>query len=150
MKGTISIMSFVTGVKLEDKSCATEGWKLKWDAADNATKYEILQADINKGAYTPIATVDAPALEYPIPADKLLNGRNIFAVRALSADGIAGRRSVGILSMASRPAIITEAELPYLESFVGSPFQHTRLTTGKNLKFTLREALPALRGTKSC
>ena len=145
MQGVFSIMSFVTGVKLEDKSCATEEWKLKWDAADNATKYEILQADINKGAYTPIATVDAPALEYPIPADKLLNGRNIFAVRALSADGIAGRRSVGILSMASRPAIITEAELPYLESFVGSPFQHTRLTTGKNLKFTLREALPALK-----
>ena len=145
MKGTFSIMSFVTGVKLEDKSCATEGWKLKWDAADNATKYEILQADINKGAYTPIATVDAPALEYPIPADKLLDGRNIFAVRALSADGIAGQRSVGILSLTSRPAVVTEAQLPYLESFVGSPFQHTRLTTGKNLKFTLREALPALK-----
>ena len=145
MQGLFSIMSFVTGVKLEDKSCSTTGWKLTWDAAANAEKYEILQADINKGSYSVIATVDKPAVEYPIPAEKILDGRNIFAVRALSATGIAGQRSVGILSPTSRPAVLTEAMLPYLESFVGLPFQHVSLTTGKNLKFTLREALVGLK-----
>ena len=138
---TFTVMERVKDLKLEASACTTEGWKLTWTAVKDAARYEILKGDIVGGQYVKIADVAASSTEYIVPNTAIDLGRNVYAVRALSNDGVVGMRSVGVLSHATMPLKLSAEKLPLFESFVGSPFQHATIESGKNLKFTVQEAL---------
>ena len=145
MQGYFTIMPQVQNLVLEDAACSSEGWKLSWDAATGAEKYEILRGNVTAGQYEKLAEVNAPTTEYSLSADQITTGRNVYAVRAISATGLAGRRSTGVLSMKPHALALKSADLPYLESFEGWPLHNASVSRGRNLKFEAQEA-PAVMG----
>ncbi len=138
MQKQFSIMPQVQNVHLEDVSCSTSGWKLTWEACADAAHYVILRADVAKGSYQAVWSVDAPATEYIISSDAIVAGKlNIYAVQAVSADGVSGKRSVAVVSSKVLPTIV---KLPFRESFVNTPSTHTELISGANLKIQMKDA----------
>lgn len=132
--GLFTIMPQVQNVKLTDEACSTEGWKLTWEATTGAAKYEILRANLEKENYEKVAEVLAPTTEYLIPQEQITSSRNVYAIRALSATGIAGRRSVGVLASKAVPAVLAKTELPYRETFVAWDYRNATVHTGRALK----------------
>ena len=137
----LTIMGQVKGVKLTTSPCSSDGWKLAWEEVADAAHYEILKGDIEKGSYEKVAEVAAPALEYVISSSDVVLGRNVYAVRAVSSTGIGGQRSVGVLSQAAMPLMLSEQQLPFFDSFVGTPFRYVTTEAGKKIKFRKEEAL---------
>lgn len=145
--GQFAIMPQVQNVKLTDVACSVEGWMLTWDAAPNAAKYEILRANLAKEDYERIAEVEAPTTEYLIPQNEVTEGRNIYAVRALSAMNIAGHRSVGVLARQAVASVVKATDLPYRETFVMWNYRNGTVYKGQYLKHSqqstpLRQGLP--------
>ena len=146
MNGEFRIMPQVQNLILNDKACSTEGWLLQWDAVENAAKYKILKADLEKETYDEIAEVQGTQNRYVIPKDKVSpSAKNIFSVQAVSAEGVGGRRSIGVLATKAIPITITEANLPYRETFIELPLQNATIATGKNLGMKTQDA-PAYLG----
>ena len=140
MREHFAIMPQVQKLRLEDASCSTTGWKLIWEACTGAAKYEILRADVAQGSYQKVGEVVAPSTEFVIPPDAIVAGeRNIYAVQAVSAEGVKGKRSVAVVSARVLPTILTMNDLPFLESFVGTPTSHTELISGENLKNQMKD-----------
>lgn len=134
MDGLFTIMPQVHNVVLADKACSTEGWLLKWDAVSQAAKYKILKANLISESYEEIAEVNAPQTQYALPKEQIAsNAQNIFAVQAISTEGIKGQRSIGVLAQRPTPIAITASDLPYRETFIELPLPHATLVTGKNL-----------------
>ena len=141
--GFFTIMPQVKGLALTEVECTTDGWKLNWDAAEGAEKYEILRADVEKGIYTTLKVTDDATTNYVLEAGAVKPGeRNIYAVRAINAQSIKGPRSIGVLATGAAPLTITS--LPYLETFMGSPFRYLQESHGENLAFITQEASPRL------
>ena len=133
MTGVFTIMTRASELKLEEAACETTGWKLTWKAAKGAARYEILRADVNKGSYDVIATVEN-VTEYILEASAIHQGeRNIYAVRALNADGVRGERSIAVFARNPSSKSLTIKDLPYVETFVGTPAIYATTTAGKNL-----------------
>ncbi len=141
MHGSFSIMSQTHGLKLEATNCSTSGWKLTWRKAADATKYEVLRADINTATYHKIGEVNAPATEFVIPTEHVKSERNIYSVQTVGANGIKARRSVAVIADRTRPAVLTAADLPFTETFAGYPLDKTDIVTGENISLTMSEAL---------
>ena len=140
MQGCFTIMPQVQNVELQDAACSPEDWKLTWEAAEGAAKYEILRGNVATGDYDKLAEVQVPTTEYLIPADEVSAERNIFAVRAVNAAGVVGRRSLGVLSTKPKSMVLKSTDLPYLESFMGWPLRNASISRGRNLGFEAQEA----------
>ena len=135
MTGQFSIMTRATDLKLEEQACSTTGWKLTWAAAEGATKYEILRADVDKGVYT-VLNDNVTTTEYVLEASAVKEGqRNVYAVRAINGEGVKGARSIAVFAKGASPKTLTIADLPYLESFVGSPLRYATMSAGKNVLY---------------
>jgi len=140
-KGYFSIMSEVLDVELEATSCTASGWKLKWSESKGATKYEILRADINNSTYNKIG--ESTTTEFLIPEQYVTKERNIYSVQAIAGE-IRARRSVAVVADKVLPTVLTDSDLPYIETFIGWPLQHTEIEKGKNLSLTMEDAIVAL------
>ena len=140
-KGYFTIMPQVQDVELEATSCSTSGWKLKWSAAKGATKYEILRADIKNSTYNKIG--ESTTTEFLIPENYVTKERNIYSVQAIAGE-IRARRSVAVVSDKVMPTLLTDSDLPYTETFIGWPLQHTEIERGKNLTLTMQDAIVEL------
>ena len=140
-KGYFTILSQVHGVKLEAMSCSTSGWKLTWREAKGATQYEILRADINNATYKKIG--ESTTTEFLIPKEYVTNERNIYSVQAIAGE-MRARRSVAVVSDKVMPTLLTEADLPFVETFIGFPLTHTEVETGENLALTMQDAIVEL------
>ena len=140
MQGYFTIMPQVQNVELQDAACSAEGWKLTWEAVEGAAKYEILCGNVATGDYDKLDEVQVPTTEYLIPTDKISGDRNIYAVRAVNATGLVGRRSVGVLSTKPKAMILKPTDLPYLESFVGWPLHNASASRGRNLGIEVQES----------
>ena len=139
MNGNFTIMAQVQGLKLEEQACSTTGWKLTWEAAEGAAKYEVLRADVEKGTYVSLKN-DVAGTEYLLAeADVKAGERNVYAVRAINANGVKGARSVGVIAKGKTAKTLQISDLPYLESFVGYPLKYATTTKGKNLAHQLQE-----------
>ena len=143
--GTFSIMSQVKAVKLTAPACGTDGWKLTWKKAYDAAKYEILKADFDSETVEVIGETPSTKRSFEIPSEKVNKGRNLFSVRAVSAEGVRGIRSIGEVQEAAYLPALTADNLPYFETFVGWPLKTGHVETGKNLDFRPVESLPELR-----
>ncbi len=143
--GQFAIMGQVKGLTLAGKSCTSNGWKLAWQPTPHAAKYEILRADVNRGTYTLLATTATPVTEYVLDAgDIKLGERNVYAIRAIDANGVKGPRSRGVLAEGAIPQTIQLTDLPYTESFVGYPLRYVESIEGENIGFQLQETPAAL------
>ena len=139
MSGNFTIMAQVQGLKLEEQTCSTTGWKLTWKAADGAAKYEVLRADVEKGTYVSLKN-DVTTTEYALAeADVKVGERNVYAVRAVNANGVKGARSVGVIAQGAVAKTLQIADLPYTESFVGYPLKYATITKGKNVAHQLTD-----------
>ena len=137
--GEFAIMGQVQGLKLKGQSCSASGWTLSWRTTPNAAQYEILRADVNKGTYTVIKTI-AAVTEFVLPESAVLLGeRNVYAVRAIDANGVKGPRSRGVIAQGAAPKTFALDEFPYTESFVGYPLRYAETSEGENIGSQLYE-----------
>ncbi len=145
MPGCFTVMPQVQGLQLEATNCSTAGWKLKWNPVIGAAKYKILKGNVQKENYDVIDEVNAPSTEYML-AEKYTDAKhNFYSVQAVSADGIEGRRSVAAYARVQKAVKLINSDLPLHETFIGwTPLQNN-LTTGKNLRLMVRDAVPALK-----
>ena len=140
MQGVFSIMPQVQGLRLEDVSCNTSTWKLVWKACKGAARYEVLRAEVVQGVYQKVGEVEATSTEFVLPSKAIIAGeRNIYAVRAVSAEGVKGNRSVAAIASKVLPTALAVNDLPFLESFTGTHSLHTELVTGTNLKNQMKD-----------
>lgn len=142
-QGAFTIMPQVEDVKLLAMPCNNTGWRLTWNVAKGAAKYKILRADLEKELYNEIAEVDGAVTEYALPDNQIAAGRNMYAVQAVSADGLLGARSMGVVSNQPQKLVLSPDKLPYKETFISWPLQHAAVITGKNLKFEVQEPHPS-------
>ena len=140
--GYFTIMPQVQDLQLTTMPCSTSGWQLAWNAVDDAAKYKILRADLEKETYNEIAEVVAPVTTYVLQDNQVSAARNMYAVQAVSASGLHGARSRGVITSEPQPKVLTLADLPYTESFVGWPMQHVAVITGSKLEFSVQEPHP--------
>ena len=137
------IMPQVIDVQLEAADCETENWKLSWAKVEKAEKYEILRAKVADERYEVIGDVKGVE-EFQIPPDKLYpTERQVFAVRAVGANGLRGQRSIGILAKVAATVTISKTDLPYFESFVEWPTPKVSFKPGANVLYQIDEELPA-------
>ena len=138
--GEFAIMGQVQGLKLKGQRCSASGWTLSWTATPNAAKYEILRGDVNGGIYTLVETTATPVTEYNLPESAIrLGERNVYAVRAIDAQGVKGPRSRGVIAQGAVPKTFTLDEFPYTESFVGYPLRYAETIEGENIGSQLYE-----------
>jgi len=137
-----TIMPQVKNVKLADKACANNNWSLAWDAVATAASYEVLRVNLETEKYEVLTSVTTTS--YALPTDNVKNERNIYAVRAVSSDGVKGKRSVGVLATKSRALSLAKEDLPYTEHFIGWPMDYASASRGENLNFQTSEAYASL------
>ena len=145
--GLFTVMPQVQNVRLHDNACTDEGWTLTWESAPGAARYEILRANLQKESYEKVADLSSSSTEYTIPKEQIMSTRNIYAVRAISAAGVAGRRSVAALASAPVAVEVATTDLPYRETFVAWNYRNATVHTGSALKFSqqstpVRQGLP--------
>ena len=145
MPGYFTIMQQVEELRLEENTCNTSGWKLKWEAAPSAAKYRIFRGDWKKECYEPIDEVDGTVTEFRLDKKYIGTKHNFYAVQAVNNDGIVGRRSTAVYAHAPQLVTLSNTDLPYKETFVGWTPQQSSVTTGKNLRLSIRDAVPALK-----
>ncbi len=140
-QGTFTIAGRVKNLKLEDKPCETNAWKLSWAPVIDAEQYEILRYDPQTENYLSVKKIAKTATEYILPITDIKDERNIYAVRAISTDGIVGRRSTGVMAQAPAAGLtLSDGDLPYFESFIGKPLPHTILSAGRQVAFAMTSA----------
>lgn len=133
LKGNFTIMPQVENLVLNETSCAPQAWTLKWNPAQGVAKYEILRADLEQEDYVKIG--ETQSTEFVLPQEAVRAERNIYAVRALNEHGLAGHRSIGVLAHEAMPLVLTEKNLPYLQSFQHWPMTDATLQCGSNLTY---------------
>ena len=145
MPGCFTIMPQVQGLQLEAGNCSSSGWKLKWMPVVGATKYKILRGNVQNEGYDVIDEVNAPSTEYLL-AEKYTDAKhNFYSVQAINADGIEGRRSVAAYARVQKAVKLVNSDLPLRETFIGWTPLQSNITTGKNLRLMVRDAVPALK-----
>ena len=140
--GYFTIMPRVQDLQLTSAPCSTLGWQLAWNAVDEAAKYKILRADLEKETYNEIAEVEGTTTTYALQDNQVSAARNMYAVQAISASGLCGARSRGVITNQPQPKVLTLTDLPYTETFVGWPMQHVAVITGSKLEFSVQEPHP--------
>ena len=140
-QGTFTIAGRVKQLKLEDKPCETNAWKLSWAPVTDAAQYEILRYDSQTESFKSITKLSKDKTEYILPTENIKDERNVYAVRAISENDVVGRRSTGVMAQApAAGVVITDADLPYFESFIGKPLPHTILSAGRQVAFSMTSA----------
>ena len=142
MSAPFSIMPQVKNVRLDDKACTAENWSLVWDVIPSATQYEVLRANVETEKFEVISTVPTP--NFALPATAIKDERNIYAVRAISSNGVKGARSKGVLAKASHALVLSKAALPYTEHFIDWPMKYASIATGPNVSAQSTHAYPSL------
>jgi len=145
LSGTFTIMPQVQGLQLDANNCSTAGWKLRWTPVAGAAKYKILRGNVQKENYDVIGEVNAPNSEYLLAEEYTDAKHNFYSVQAVSADGIAGRRSVATYARVQKASTLANSDLPLHETFIGWTPLQSNVTTGENLRLMVRDAVPALK-----
>ncbi len=137
MQRPFVIMPQVKDVKIIESDCSADGWTLTWKPIPGVKSYNVLKGDIKKGEYKVIGNVTQNL--YDIPASDIDPTYTIFAVAGVGEGGFSGQRSSGVIAKSVLSHTITEAQLPYEDSFIGYPLKNVQFELGKNLKFERSE-----------
>lgn len=141
MQKPFVIMPQVQEVRIMESECSAEGWTLTWKPIAGVQSYNVLKGNIKKGEYKVIANVSQNL--YDIPASEVDSTYTIFAVVGVGEGGFTGQRSTGVIAKTVLGQTLTEAQLPYEDTFVGYPLKRIQLEVGKNLKFERSETPPS-------
>lgn len=117
---------------------------LRWDSVAGAAEYEVMKADVEKGAFELFGTTSDTRMV--IPYSKLsTDTRNVFTVRTRIKTGEVGRRAKGIAVKAAMPLVLTKQNIPFVEHFEQFPLQFVQVEMGKNMEISHPSDYP---GTK--
>ena len=128
-----TIMGVPTELEWNEVYCGWTGWELQWKAVDGAAKYQILRARLETEDYEVVGESTLPQFALPESAVDQRGG-NIYSVRAVSPNGVIGRRAEAIVTVTRPPLTLSKEQLPFRELFRAWPYWSGVMLNGKDCR----------------